>query len=59
MGRLLAAVEELRAAVMDMASSEVAHRRKAVEDFRETARAKITDLESAAQSSLARLTGKG
>ncbi|MFP4278303.1 MAG: hypothetical protein ACLFQ2_12905 [Wenzhouxiangella sp.] len=59
MSRLLAAVEELRAAVMDLASSEMAHRRKAVEEFRDTARAKISDLETVAQTSLARLTGKG
>lgn len=58
MSRLVAAVEELRAAVVELASSEITHRRKAVEDFRETARAKISDLETAAQNSLARLTGK-
>ncbi len=59
MNRLLAAVDELRAAVTDLAATEVAHRRKAVDEFRETARSKISDLETAAQSSLARLTRKG
>lgn len=58
MARLLAAVDELRAAVSELASSEVSHRRKAVDEFRATAKAKISDLETAAQSSLARLTGK-
>ena len=59
MSRLIAAVEELRAAVVELASTELSHRRQAVEDLRETARAKISDLETAAQNSLARLTGKG
>ncbi len=58
MTRLVAAVDELRAAVMELATKEVSHRRKAVDDFRQTAKAKMSDLESAAQSSLARLTGK-
>jgi len=57
--RIVAAVEELRDAVNDLAGSELRHRREAVEDLRAAARAKISDLETAAQRSLARLTGKG
>ena len=59
MGRVLAAAEELRDALHDLASNELGNQRRAVEELRDTARAKIADLESAAQSSLARLTGKG
>ncbi|MCC5866062.1 MAG: hypothetical protein JJU31_13145 [Wenzhouxiangella sp.] len=56
---MLAALEELTDAVKALASQQIAHQRQAVEDLRKTARAKISDLEAAAQSSLARLTGKG
>ena len=59
MARVLGAVEELRDAIQELASSEITQRRKAVEDLREAAREKIHDLETAAQSSLAKLTGKG
>ena len=59
MSRVLAAVEELREAIHELASTEISHRRKAVEDLRAAAREKISDLEIAAQSSIAKLTGKG
>lgn len=59
MARVLAAAEELRDALQELAAQELGNRRRAVEELRDTARAKITDLENAAQSSLARLTGKG
>lgn len=65
MAQMVAAVEklgdgfdELRGAVSELAASELRQRRRAVEDLREAARKKFSDLETAAQSSLARLTGK-
>ena len=57
--RVLAAADELRDALSELASTELHDRRQAVEDLRAAARAKISDLESAAQSSLAKLTGRG
>jgi len=58
MSRVLAAAEDLRDALHALAADEWRHRRETVDEFREMARSKIADLESAAQDSLARLTGK-
>ena len=57
--RVLAAADELRDSLAELASTELQDRRQAVEDLRVAARAKISDLETAAQSSLAKLTGRG
>ncbi|MGY6588146.1 MAG: hypothetical protein ACXIUB_07610 [Wenzhouxiangella sp.] len=59
MARVLSAVEELREAIQDLAANEFSNRRQAVEELSATARAKMADLETAAQNSIARLTGKG
>jgi len=56
MARVLVAAEELRDALQDLASHELSSRRKAVEELQATARSKISDLETAAQKGLARLT---
>lgn len=52
MARLMAAVEELRAAVVDLAQSQGAEQKAAMSDLRKTAQAKIADLEEAAMRSL-------
>ena len=57
--RVITAADELRDALAELASTELHDRRQAVEDLRVAARAKISDLETAAQSSLAKLTGRG
>ena len=56
--RVLAAADELRDSLAELASTELHDRRQAVEDLRVAARSKISDLETAAQNSLARLTGR-
>lgn len=57
--RVVAAVEELRDAVSELAALEMADRRRAIRDFSETARAKLSALETVAQKGIARLSGKG
>jgi outer membrane biosynthesis protein TonB len=59
MVRVLNAADDLREALQFMAAEQLAQRRQAVEDLRNSAREKFSDLEASAQSSLARLLGKG
>lgn len=55
MQRLVAAVENLRIAVMDFAHKDAEQRRKVVSEFGRSAQAKISDLEDAAVRSLRKL----
>ena len=52
MARLMAAVEELREAVVDLAQSKAAEQQSAVSDLRKAAQSKIADIEEAAVRSL-------
>jgi hypothetical protein len=55
MQRLVTAVEDLRAAVVDFAHKDAEQRRKVVADFGRSAQSKISDLEDAAVRSLRKL----
>lgn len=55
MARLMAAVEELREAVVELAQSKASDQQTAVHDLREAAKAKIADLEDAAIRSFKKL----
>ena len=55
MARLMAAVEELREAVVELAQSKASEQHTAVQELREAAKAKIADLEDAAMRSFKKL----
>ena len=55
MARLMAAVEELREAVVELAQSKASEQHTAVHELREAAKAKIADLEDAAMRSFKKL----
>ncbi|MEE4303239.1 MAG: hypothetical protein V2J19_03720 [Wenzhouxiangella sp.] len=59
MAQVLAAVDQLRDALHDLASHQINQRRQLVEELRTAARSGFSEVETAARKTLNRLTGKG
>ncbi|WP_376697009.1 hypothetical protein [Wenzhouxiangella sp. EGI_FJ10305] len=59
MAQVLAAADQLRDALYDLASHQINQRRALVEELRTAARSGFSEVESAARKTLNRLTGKG
>ncbi|RFF29025.1 hypothetical protein, partial [Wenzhouxiangella sediminis] len=59
MAHVLAAVDQLRDALHDLASHQINQRRQLVEELRTAARSGFSEVETAARKTLNRLTGKG